>query len=186
MFPLIIISAPSGTGKTTVVNKLLQMQSLPVERVITCTTRKPRKGEVHGKDYYFLSNEEFLQNKKEGKFLESTTTYDHHYGTLRESVQEILDQKKVPLLVIDIEGHKQVMKKWRPVKSIFLMPPSFKELKSRLETRSTDGEEEVKKRLKRAKLELSQKGLYDTIIVNNEVEGAALEIQDHINQWIKE
>lgn len=161
-----IVSAPSGGGKTTLVNEIVRAFPGEIFRVVTCTTREPRKGEIQGKDYWFLKESEFEEKRENGEFLESTMTYDHSYGTLRSSVEELKKQGHV-LLVIDVKGAMSVMRKMETV-SIFINPPSLAELERRIRHRMQDDDEELEKRLCRAKEELEQANLYDYTLVNDD------------------
>ncbi len=157
-----VISAPSGTGKTSVVSRVLK--SVPrVERVITATTRPKREGEVEGKDYYFLKEEDFKEKIKRGEFLEFAQIYGYYYGTLKKEVERITSEGRDALLVIDVQGALQVRKKLKGVITVFLLPPSLEELRKRLLRR---GEREVEKRLEVAKEELRYAKEYDFVLVN--------------------
>ncbi len=168
-----ILSAPSGTGKTTVGNLLLR--ELPfLERVVTATTRKPREGEVHGRDYYFLSEEEFLKRIEEDFFLEWAKVYRYYYGTPREEVERITSKGKDALLIIDVQGAFEVKKKLPNAFAIFLLPPSLDELERRLKTR---GEKEIRTRLEWAKGEIPCARFFDYIVVNDDLEETVGEIK---------
>ena len=158
-----ILSAPSGTGKTTVGNLLLK--EIPfLERVITATTRKPREGEKNGVDYYFMTEEEFKRKIQEGFFLEWAKVYKYYYGSPKSEVERILKLGKDALLIIDVQGALKVKKELPNAVSIFLLPPSFEELKRRLLQR---GEKEWKTRLEWAKREIPCAGYFDYIVVND-------------------
>ncbi len=161
-----IVSAPSGGGKTTLVSKVLSYFPGELFRVITCTTRDPRHGEVQGKDYLFLSEAEFEIKRLNNEFLEYTKTYDHSYGTLKKSVNEFKEKGNV-LLVIDVKGAVSVMKEMDCV-SVFISPPSLEELERRIRNRMQDDESELKKRLMEANVELEKASLYDYNLVNDD------------------
>ncbi|RTZ70259.1 MAG: guanylate kinase [Aquificaceae bacterium] len=168
-----ILSAPSGAGKTTVGNLLLK--EIPhLERVITATTRSPREGEKHGIDYYFLSEEEFIRKIEKGEFLEWARIYKYYYGTPKSEVERILSQGKDALLIIDVQGAFQVKEKLPNAVSIFLLPPSFGELKKRLTLR---GEREIEERLEWAKREIPCAKHFDYVVVNDVLEKAVEEIK---------
>ena len=168
-----ILSAPSGTGKTTVGNLLLK--EIPfLERVITATTRQPREGEKHGVDYYFISEEEFKRKIEEGFFLEWAKVYKYYYGSPKSEVERILKSGKDALLIIDVQGALKVKKVLPNAVSIFLLPPSFEELKRRLLER---GEKEWKTRLEWAKKEIPCAGTFDYLVVNDLLEKAVEEIK---------
>ena len=168
-----ILSAPSGTGKTTI-GELLLKEIPYLEKVITATTRKPREGEKHGRDYYFLREEEFLKKLKEDYFLEWAKVYRYYYGTPKEEVERIISSGKDALLIIDVQGAFQVKKKLPNAVTIFLLPPSFEELKKRLLKR---GEKEIKLRLEWAKSEIPCAKYFDYVVVNDVLERAVEEIK---------
>jgi guanylate kinase len=168
-----ILSAPSGTGKTTIGNLLLK--EIPfLERVITATTRKPREGEKHGVDYYFLTEEDFKRKIEEGFFLEWAKVYKYYYGSPKSEIERITSQGKDALLVIDVQGAFQVKKILPNAVSIFLLPPSFEELKRRLSQR---GEKELEERFEWAKKEIPCAKFFDYVVVNNVIEKAVEEIK---------
>ena len=174
---LFIISAPAGGGKTTIVNMLLK--EVPnLERVITCTTRKPREGEKDKIDYFFLSKEEFEQGIKNGKFLEYAKVHDNYYGTPKDEVEKLLSEGKDLILVIDVQGMKQIKEK-TDIVSIFILPPSLDELINRMKKRG-EPEEEIKKRLETAKREIPQWKYYDYIVINDVLEQAKEDIKSII------
>ncbi|WP_343214952.1 guanylate kinase [Desulfurobacterium sp.] len=168
---LIVISAPSGTGKTTLVNML--MRSFPqIEFSISCTTRKPRPGEVDGKDYYFISLEEFEKKIEKNELLEWAEVYGNFYGTPKDKVLKALNEGKDVLLDIDTQGALQVKKNYPEAVLIFILPPSLKELERRLRSRGTEDEETIEKRLLIARRELSLATRYDYIIINDRLQEA--------------
>nr|WP_022847532.1 guanylate kinase [Desulfurobacterium sp. TC5-1] len=168
---LIVISAPSGTGKTTLVNML--MRSFPqIEFSISCTTRKPRPGEVDGKDYYFISLEEFERKIEKNELLEWAEVYGNFYGTPKDKVLKALNEGKDVLLDIDTQGALQVKKNYPEAVLIFILPPSLKELERRLRSRGTEDEETIEKRLLIARRELSLATRYDYIIINDRLQEA--------------
>lgn len=165
-----VLSAPAGTGKTTLVRMLSQEFSCIVESV-SCTTRPPRPGEINSKDYFYLSKKEFEEKVKQGDFLEYAEVFGYHYGTSLSFVHEQQDLGKHVFLVIDTQGAMQLKKKHFPAIYIFLSPPSLEELKERLVRRQTESQEVIDKRLSWAQAELSMVKNYDYHIVN-----------DHLNQ----
>jgi guanylate kinase len=165
---LIIFSAPSGAGKTTIVKHLLQ-SGLPLEFSISACSRKPRTGEVNGRDYYFLSEEEFRQKIQNNEFIEWEEVYaGNYYGTLRSEIERIWAKGKHVLFDIDVKGGVN-LKKLFPNKtlSIFVEPPSVEELERRLIGRSTDDEETIRKRVDKAVYELGFADQFDVVIVND-------------------
>ena len=164
-FP-IILSAPSGAGKTTVANELLKGKK--IARVITATTRAPRLGEKHGKDYFFWSNAEFEKAIKTKQMLEWAKVHVNYYGIPKSSLETVLKKGKCPLLVIDVQGAKTVKKIYKNAVTIFLTAPSVAELKKRISARS-DGTKNVNVRLKTALKELKQIKNYDYLVVNDKL-----------------
>lgn len=162
---LFIVSAPAGTGKTTLVEQLVH-ECPTIIRGITCTTRPPRPHEVNGRDYFFLTEEEF--HKREHDLLEQATVFGYHYGTERAWVEKTLAEGKHVVLVIDIQGAMQVKKKIKSI-SIFLSPPSWDELRRRLKARGTESPATLEKRLERAHEELEMISHYDYHIVNDQL-----------------
>ena len=161
---LFIISAPSGTGKTTLVNMLTKEFS-SVVRSISCTTRPPRPGEVDGQDYCFLDRSEFQAKVDRGDFLEWAEVFGHCYGTSKEMIQNELRQGKHVVLVIDTQGAEQVIERMAAV-SIFIRPPSLEELRQRLEYRGTESAETLATRLEWARVEMEKGKFYDYLITN--------------------
>lgn len=167
-FP-IIISAPSGGGKTSIVNRLLEDGKL--SRVITATTRAPRKGEKNGKDYHFWSEKQFENAVKKGEMAEWAKVHVNYYGIPKSSLDKLIKRGKHPVLVIDVQGAKTVKKIYKNAVSIFITPPSFAELKKRIAARN-DGTTDVKARLESAKKELKCVKNYDYLVINDEFEQA--------------
>lgn len=167
---LFIVSAPAGTGKTTLVQMLTQEFSCVVASV-SHTTRLPRTGEINGTHYHFVSEDEFTDRIEKGEFLEYVRLYDFYYGTSRLWMEEQLTNGKHVLLVIDTQGAMQLKGKL-PFVSIFIAPPSFEELENRLAKRQTEDREIVAKRLKWAQEELALQYLYDYRIINDDLEVA--------------
>jgi len=176
---LVVISGPSGIGKTTICNHLLKL--LPnLEYSISFTTRSPRRGEKDGRDYFFVSREEFQRRIKDNLFLEHAQVFDNFYGTSRNWVLEKLNQGKDIMLSIDVQGAAKIKKNYPESILIFLMPPSLKVLEERLKKRATDDEREMKKRLSMAKDEMAEVAKYDYVVINDKVEDAVKEIKDII------
>ena len=164
---LFIVSAPAGTGKTTLV-QLLTRDFPSVLASISYTTRQPRSGEVDGIHYYFISKEEFEKRIQDNDFLEHVKLYGDYYGTSKSWVGEKLNQKKHVILVIDTQGAKLLRDKIDVI-SIFVAPPSIEELERRLKLRQTESDEVIEKRLKWAKKELEAQDSYDYLIINDDL-----------------
>lgn len=166
-----IISAPAGTGKTTLVRMLLGEFNCIAESV-SCTTRPIRPGEVPGKDYHFLKEVEFSAKEAAGDFLECAEVFGNWYGTSQEYVQKSQDAGKHVFLVIDTQGAMQLKRKGFSAIYVFLSPPSLKELKQRLEKRQTESVETIEKRLSWAEKEIGMARYYDYHIVNDDLNSA--------------
>lgn len=168
---LFVLSASSGTGKTTLANELLREDARLVQSV-SCTTRPPRPKETEAKDYYFISKNEFLEKKKKREFLEWANVFGRYYGTPKRKVESLLNGGRDVLLVIDVQGAKQVKKTRPDAVFIFLAPPSKEELKRRLEKRGTESREEINRRYRVATRELQELNdlkLCDYRIVNRDI-----------------
>lgn len=170
---LIVLSGPSGVGKGTVRKALFNMPGHNLEYSISMTTRKQRPGEVNGKDYYFVSREEFEKRIEEGKFLEYAEFVGNYYGTPLDLVNEKLAQGKEVVLEIEVQGALQVRKKCPEAVFIFLAPPSKQALYDRLHSRGTESEEVIEQRVTKANKEFQLAYKYDYIVVNDTVENAA-------------
>lgn len=169
---LIVISGPSGCGKDTVVKEVLKNND-KAWLSVSCTSRKPRPGEINGKDYYFLTNEEFEKKIEEGNFLEYAKYTDNYYGTPRDIIKGKLDQGIDVILVIEIQGALKIKEMLKETVFIFILPPTMRELKKRLEGRNTETKEKITKRFKTAYKELNEVTKYNYVVINDEVEYAA-------------
>ncbi|MFN7064673.1 MAG: guanylate kinase [Aquificaceae bacterium] len=161
---LFVLSAPSGAGKTTVAERLLKVCP-NIKRVITATTRQRREGEVHQVDYIFMDQEEFKKKVEESYFLEYAEVYGNYYGTPKDQVLRNEEEGLDSLLVIDVQGAKKVKDSYRGCVLIFLMPPSFEELRRRLLSRGY-GKENIEKRMEKAKEEIACAKYFDYVVVN--------------------
>lgn len=177
---LVILSGPSGVGKDTV---LLEWQKVNNDliRVVAATTRLPREGEVDGADYHFLSEEAFKSKAEAGGFLEHKQYGSSWYGTPLDQVEELTAQGKVAVLKIEVQGAAEVRSMMPDVLSIFLLPPSFEELEHRIRNRGTETEEQIQKRLARAKLELAEADAYTHRVINDDLKRCVEELERILN-----
>lgn len=184
---VIIISAPSGTGKSTVARYLLS-QGLPLQFSVSFTSRKPREGEVDGRDYHFISPEKFRALIEAGDLLEYEEVYDgYFYGTLRSETQRIIQSGDSILLDIDVYGGVNVKDLYdTQALSIFLVPPSIDELRRRLLKRAADSPEVIETRIAKAQRELNFAPSFDLRVVNDDIERAQTEILEAIKQFISQ
>ena len=162
---LIIITGPSGVGKGTVVKDILKKDK-NLWLSISATTRKPRKSEINGKDYYFFNKKKFMQMIDDGLFLEWAQFAGNYYGTPLISINEKIDNGFTVILEIEVEGASQIKEKFPNSRSIFLLPPNKKELENRIRNRGTDDEESIKKRLERSDFEISSSKDFDYVLKN--------------------
>ena len=185
---LIILSGPSGVGKGTVRKYIMKENDLRIVYSISMTTRKPRRKEIDGVDYYFVSNEEFNRHIKNDDFLEWAEFVDHRYGTPKSYVEELRNKGKNVFLEIEVNGANQVLSRVKDegVVSIFLMPPSHKALEERIRRRKTESEELIQKRLNKGLNEIKEASRYQHVVVNDKINRAAKEIIDIIRSKIKE
>jgi guanylate kinase len=177
---LIIISGPSGAGKGTVCKELMSMQLPELELSVSATTRKPRPGEIEGISYFFKDKEEFVKMIDQNEFIEYAQVYDNYYGTPRSHVQNKLDSGKDVILEIDIQGAMQVKKNNPEGVFVFIMPPSFEELKHRIISRGTESQNDILKRLHEAYKEVCSSRNYDYIVINDDVHLAAEKVRSII------
>jgi len=177
---LLVISAPSGCGKTTISKKLLSIfPNLTCSRSVT--TRPPRDNEMDGKDYFFVSRKEFFKMRKKGELLEWASNFGNFYGTPRRFVKKTVNDGKDILLAIDVKGAKNIRKLIPESVHVFLMPPSIADLKKRLRGRGTDKLKDVKKRLAIAKREMAQAKLYDYVVMNDSIKNAVAELREIVS-----
>lgn len=178
---LIILSGPSGVGKGTVRQRLEDLGGVSFYYSVSMTTRSPRPGEVDGRDYFFVTREEFEKRVKDGKFLEWAEFVGNCYGTPKDVVDSYREKGIDVLLEIETNGAEQVMAKCPDAVSIFIIPPSFEALESRIRGRSTEDEATIQRRLGKARSELEKASQYKYVVLNDSVERAAQEIADIIS-----
>ncbi len=184
---LIVFSAPSGSGKTTIVQYLLKQEELNLDFSVSCTSREPRGEEIHGTDYYFISLKEFKQHIKNHDFLEWEEVYrDNFYGTLNSEIERIWAKGKNIIFDIDVVGGLRIKKKYpKETLAVFVKPPSVDELKIRLKKRKTESEEKINMRIAKASVELATAPQFDFVIENKVLETALKESKDLVLKFIK-
>ncbi|MDC0509362.1 guanylate kinase [Gammaproteobacteria bacterium] len=181
MGKLFVISAPSGTGKTSLIHATLEDENAEKTKLgISCTTRKKRAQEKNNESYFFVSNEEFEEKIKNNEFLEYAEVFGNFYGTPKEWVLDCLSKKENVILELDIQGALQVKETFPETKTVFIIPPSYSDLSSRLEKRAQDTEKEIKRRLMEAKKEIFIGQRFDQIIVNDDFEIALHDLKQFI------
>lgn len=184
---LFVFSAPSGSGKTTIVRHLLGQEKFNLAFSISATSREPRGKEKHGEDYYFISLKEFKQNIKNEAFLEWEEVYrDNFYGTLKTEVERLWKQKKHVIFDIDVAGGLRIKKKFpKETLSVFVKPPSIDELKIRLKKRKTETDEKINMRIAKASVELATAPQFDKIIKNYDLAIALKEAEELVSNFLK-
>ena len=177
MSKLFVISAPSGAGKTTLIESLLEHSSKRNLRLgISCTTRSKRKNETNGESYFFKTKEEFQEMSEKEELLESAEVFGNFYGTPRKWVEEQLNKDIDIILELDWQGEKQIKENYPDAVSIFILPPSLEDLRERLNKRNQDSEDDIKKRLAQAKIEIINGCSFDKIIINDDFEAAVKDL----------
>jgi guanylate kinase len=172
---MVVISGPSGSGKSTICKRLLADPRIVFS--VSATTRKKREGEIEGRDYHFLSRDQFKQHAERGEFIEHAEVYGNMYGTLRAPMQQALAEGKLYLLEIDVQGALQLKALGEPGIYIFIAPPDFEELRRRLVKRNTETPEMLERRLHKAEDEYRERVKYDHVVVNDDLDRAVTEIR---------
>jgi guanylate kinase len=182
-----IFSAPSGSGKTTILKQIFERFPGLFGFSVSATNRSPRQGEVDGVDYYFLTDQQMKEKIEKGDFLEWEQVYEgRFYGTLKSELERIWSEGKVVVFDVDVKGGiniKNMLKE--DASAVFIMPPSIEELRKRLEGRNTETQESLNQRLARAEMEISMKENFDTVILNDDLETAVTQVEKHINEQLK-
>lgn len=172
---LIVISGPSGAGKGTICKELIKVSDIDMS--VSETTRKPRKGEVHGKNYFFVTKDAFLEKVKQDGYLEYAEVYGNYYGTPKGFIMDKIESGRNVILEIDFQGALQVKEKYSEAIFIFILPPSMKELKQRIVNRGSETEESFNKRFGKALEEISYIDKYDYCVVNDKVDAAVEKVK---------
>jgi len=197
---ILVLSGPSGAGKSTIISASSEAIGSYYFSIST-TTREPREGEVDGVDYHFVSKEQFEEDIKSGNFLEYATVHNNYYGTSLLPVKKALDENKLVIFDIDIQGHRLVRAKLGDIiTSAFITPPTLKELENRLRARCSDSEDIINQRVQNAKDEIKAIGEYDFMIINDDIEKASkeftlvansarlkhsqIDLNSFINEWL--
>ena len=184
---LIIMSGPSGVGKGSIRERIINDPELNLAFSISMTTRAPRGQEQNGVEYFFVDNKTFEEKIAKGELLEWAKFVDNYYGTPRAYVEKLREEGKNVFIEIEVNGAKQIMDKYRgkDTFSIFILPPSFEELEQRIRGRKTDSDEKIRLRLARAELEISRQNEYDYRVVNDDLDRCANEIKHIILERMK-
>jgi len=178
---LIVISAPSGAGKTSIIKKILN-EFYELVYSVSATTRKKRDNEKEEVDYFFISKEDFERKIKKREFVEFEKVYDYYYGTYKNFIEENINEGKSVLLEVDVKGALSLKKIYPESVLIYIVPPSFDILVERLKKRRTEDETDFNKRIERAKMELSLKDKFDYFVVNKDLDNAISETKAIINK----
>ena len=176
---LIVFAAPSGAGKSSLIKEIISNNE-NIELSVSATTRSPREGEIHGKDYFFISDNEFNNLKTKEAFIENASVHGYQYGTLKSLVEEKLNNNIRVVLDIDVQGYNQIAASVENIISIFIIPPSLDELRKRLLLRGLDTEDVIEKRLINAKNELKYAKSFENIVLNDDFNRALEEISSII------
>lgn len=184
---LLVFSAPSGSGKTTIVRHLLQQPELNLAFSVSAATRDARGDEQHGKDYYFISLSEFKEHIRHEDFIEWEEVYrDNFYGTLKTEVERLWSEGKNVIFDIDVAGGLRIKKKFpEETLAVFVKPPSIDELKIRLKNRSTESEDKINMRIAKASVELATAPQFDTIIKNYDLDTAKAEAYELVKKFLE-
>lgn len=176
---LLVISGPSGAGKGTICKKLLEADA-NIKMSVSASTRRPRVGEVEGKNYFFIDKNKFVEMKDNNEFLEDAKVYDNYYGTPRQFVMDNINRGDDVLLEIDIDGALQIKERFKDAVFVFILPPSLKELKNRIVSRGTESKQDIDKRFSLAQGEIRQVIKYDYAVLNDDLVKAIEDIRSII------
>jgi len=181
---VVVISGPSGVGKGTIIQKLLEADA-SFKLAISACTRQPRKNEIDGETYYFLDQQEFKKKAESQDFLEWCEVHGNYYGTLKSEIDRLTDRGETCILEIDTQGARKIKKQLSDCLLIFLTPPTIKSLKERLVNRKTEDEATINRRLKRAEEELKEVHDYDYVVVNDNIESAFDDTLEIIHKYTR-
>ncbi|AHC39861.1 guanylate kinase [Mycoplasma ovis str. Michigan] len=173
---IFIVCGPSGVGKKTLLSQLIKIEKFNLTVNISHTTRRPREGEEHGKDYYFISKEEFEDLIKKDGFLEHAHFFGQYYGTLWKNFKDLIDAGKNIILEIETDGFNQLRRKLSDFVSIFIYPPSLENLRTRLESRETEKQQEIRERLEKGEEEIKELPLFQYKVLNDSIERSLSEL----------
>ncbi len=187
MSSVFIFSAPSGSGKTTILRKIFEKMPGMFGFSVSATNRPAREGEKDGKDYYFLSTEEMKRRIEKGDFLEWEQVYEgRYYGTPKSEPDRIAAEGKIAVFDVDVKGGINIKKILKDdAYAIFIMPPSVEELRKRLQGRNTETEEDLEKRLARAEMEIGLSSEFDKVVLNDDLDTAVSQVEEAIRQQMK-
>lgn len=182
---IVVITAPSGAGKSSIVRKLL-VQNRELAFSISCTTREKRDGEENGKDYYFITADEFKRKIQNNEFVEYEEVYPgKFYGTLKSEIEKIWAHRKVAIFDIDVKGAETLKKQFgQDALTVFIQPPSKESLINRLKNRASEDDRSLKARIKRSEEELSYASKFDKIVVNRDFDTAYMRVKNHITTFL--
>ena len=187
---LIVISAPSGAGKTSIIKnviKKLNNENKESKFSVSHTTRLPREGDIDGNDYFFVSNERFAELYEAGNFIETAEVHDYKYGTSKDFIDKNINQGINVFLEIDVQGFQELRSKNIEFRSVFILPPSIEELRARIQKRGLDSKDVIEKRMKNALKELGEAEEYDYLVINDIFEHAIEELLEMvINKGFKD
>ncbi|MBH32325.1 MAG: guanylate kinase [Gammaproteobacteria bacterium] len=175
---LCVISAPSGAGKTSLIQSISSEENIKLS--ISYTTRKPRIGEIDGEDYFFISPSKFKKKIKDNQFIEHANVYDHYYGTSIDQINTYLSDENFVILEIDYQGAYKIKEKIPNSRSIFILPPSIVELESRLKKRNLDNKDTIAKRMNNAAHEIKQAKNFDYILINDNFDDASFVLKGYV------
>jgi guanylate kinase len=183
----VIISAPSGAGKTTIVKHLLKVRDLNLDFSVSACTRPSRDGEIHGRDYYFISVDKFKDKIEEGEFIEWEEVYKNcYYGTLRSEVSRIWSMNRHVLFDVDVRGGINLKEKFgKQALAVFIRPPSIEVLRARLEFRGTESAEKIRNRVNKANLELKFARKFDVILLNEKLDKALADAEKLVADFLR-